>query len=40
MPPDVGEGAFWDGMMTYLAEGPGSLDQILADIDAAWPGAS
>jgi DNA-binding SARP family transcriptional activator/class 3 adenylate cyclase/ABC-type glycerol-3-phosphate transport system substrate-binding protein len=37
MPPEVGEGAFWDAMMKYAAEGPGSLDEILADVDAAWP---
>jgi hypothetical protein len=24
-------------MMTYLAEGPGSLDRILTKLDAAWP---
>jgi ABC-type glycerol-3-phosphate transport system substrate-binding protein len=40
MPPEVGEDAFWDAMMTYLEEGPESLDRILADIDAAWPDAS
>jgi DNA-binding SARP family transcriptional activator/class 3 adenylate cyclase/ABC-type glycerol-3-phosphate transport system substrate-binding protein len=40
MPPEVGEGAFWDGMMTYLEEGPDSLDQVLADMDAAWPDTS
>jgi alpha-glucoside transport system substrate-binding protein len=37
MPPEVGEGAFWDGMMRYADEGAESLDEILADIDAAWP---
>jgi DNA-binding SARP family transcriptional activator/class 3 adenylate cyclase/ABC-type glycerol-3-phosphate transport system substrate-binding protein len=37
MPPDVGEDAFWDAMMTYLDEGPDSLDRILVEIDAAWP---
>lgn len=24
-------------MMTYATEGPGSLDAILAELDAAWP---
>ena len=28
---------FWDAMMTYLAEGPASLDAILAELEAAWP---
>jgi alpha-glucoside transport system substrate-binding protein len=37
MPPEIGEGLFWEAMMTYLQEGPGSLDRILAELDAAWP---
>ena len=37
MPIEIGEGAFWRAMMTYLAKGPESLDRILADLDAAWP---
>jgi hypothetical protein len=37
MPPPVGDRVFFDAMMTYLAEGPGSLDRILAELDAAWP---
>jgi DNA-binding SARP family transcriptional activator/class 3 adenylate cyclase/ABC-type glycerol-3-phosphate transport system substrate-binding protein len=37
MPPEVGEGAFWDAMLRYADEGPGSIDEILADVDAAWP---
>ncbi|HXJ64180.1 MAG TPA: extracellular solute-binding protein [Actinomycetota bacterium] len=37
MPPDVGSDAFWKGMITYLTEGPSSLDGILRQIDAAWP---
>ena len=31
------EGASRDAMMTYVREGPESLDGILADLDAAWP---
>jgi DNA-binding SARP family transcriptional activator/class 3 adenylate cyclase/ABC-type glycerol-3-phosphate transport system substrate-binding protein len=37
MPPPIGNGVFWDAMITYFDEGPESLDQILAEIDAAWP---
>ena len=37
MPPQVGQATFWNAMMTYLDGGPGSLDRILADLDAAWP---
>jgi DNA-binding SARP family transcriptional activator/ABC-type glycerol-3-phosphate transport system substrate-binding protein len=37
MPFEIGQGLFWDAMMTYLAEGPGSLDGILAELDDAWP---
>jgi alpha-glucoside transport system substrate-binding protein len=37
MPPKIGQGLFLDAMMTYLAEGPASLDRILAELDAAWP---
>jgi ABC-type glycerol-3-phosphate transport system substrate-binding protein len=37
MPPPVGNRAFFRAMMTYLAEGPTSLDRILTELDAAWP---
>jgi alpha-glucoside transport system substrate-binding protein len=37
MPPEVGAGAFWRGMVDYVDRGPASLDGILAGIDAAWP---
>ena len=49
MPPEIGgvvgepetggavRGAFLQGMLDYVAEGEGSLDGILATIDAAWP---
>ena len=37
MPPPIGDRVFFDAMMTYLADGPGSLDRILAELDAAWP---
>jgi serine/threonine protein kinase/ABC-type glycerol-3-phosphate transport system substrate-binding protein len=37
MPVEIGERAFWEGMLTYLDEGPGSADRILEDIEASWP---
>ena len=37
MPVEIGERAFWEGMLTYLDEGPGSADRILRDIEASWP---
>jgi len=37
MPPEVGTGPFWQGMIRYLEEGPDSLDAILAELEAAWP---
>jgi alpha-glucoside transport system substrate-binding protein len=36
MPPEVGTLRFWEGMVTYLTEGPESLDAVLADLEAAW----
>jgi DNA-binding SARP family transcriptional activator/ABC-type glycerol-3-phosphate transport system substrate-binding protein len=38
MPPEIGQGLFWRAMTTYMAEGPESLDGILAELDASWPG--
>jgi alpha-glucoside transport system substrate-binding protein len=37
MPVEIGQGAFWEGMLTYLDEGPGSVDRILEGIEASWP---
>ena len=49
MPPEIGgvvgepqsggavRGAFLQGMLDYVAQREGSLDRILATIDAAWP---
>jgi alpha-glucoside transport system substrate-binding protein len=37
MPPEIGAELFWDAMMRYAAEGPDSLEGILAELDAAWP---
>lgn len=37
MPPEVGAGTFWTGMIEYLQDGPDSLDKVLADIEASWP---
>lgn len=37
MPPEVGSGTFWSGMMTYMTDGPDSLEDVLAEIEASWP---
>jgi alpha-glucoside transport system substrate-binding protein len=37
MPPEVGSGSFWTGMLQLMAEGPDSIPTILADIEASWP---
>jgi alpha-glucoside transport system substrate-binding protein len=37
MPQEIGAELFWGAMMRYAAEGPESLDAILAELDAAWP---
>jgi alpha-glucoside transport system substrate-binding protein len=37
MPREVGQDAFWKAMLTFLKEGPDSLDRILAELDASWP---
>jgi DNA-binding SARP family transcriptional activator/ABC-type glycerol-3-phosphate transport system substrate-binding protein len=37
MPPEIGADVFWKSMVEYIAEGPDSLDRILAEIDAGWP---
>jgi alpha-glucoside transport system substrate-binding protein len=37
MPPEVGSGSFWTGMVTYMQQGPGSLKKVLDDIEASWP---
>ncbi|HET6790575.1 MAG TPA: extracellular solute-binding protein [Actinomycetota bacterium] len=37
MPPPIGDDLFWAAMMQYVREGPDSLDEILSDLDAAWP---
>jgi alpha-glucoside transport system substrate-binding protein len=37
MPPEVGSGSFWTGMVEYMQQGPGSLPTILEEIDASWP---
>ncbi len=37
MPPPIGNDLFWDAMMRYADEGPESLDEILTELDAAWP---
>lgn len=37
MPPAVGAGSFWTGMVKYMRGGPGSLEGVLADIESSWP---
>ena len=37
MPPEVGSGSFWTGMVEYMQSGPGSLKKVLDDIEASWP---
>ncbi len=37
MPSAVGQGSFWTGMVTYLQDGPDSLDGVLDDIEKGWP---
>jgi alpha-glucoside transport system substrate-binding protein len=37
MPPAVGSGSFWTGMVQYMKGGPDSLDGILQDIEDSWP---
>jgi alpha-glucoside transport system substrate-binding protein len=37
MPPAVGSGSFWTGMVKYMQDGPDSLDGIMEDIEKSWP---
>jgi alpha-glucoside transport system substrate-binding protein len=37
MPPAVGSGSFWTGMVQYMKDGPDSLDGILTEIEDGWP---
>jgi alpha-glucoside transport system substrate-binding protein len=37
MPPEVGTGSFWTGMVEYMQAGPDALPTVLEDIDATWP---
>jgi len=37
MPPEVGSGTFWTGMIDYVRGGPSSLDAVLAKIEDGWP---
>jgi alpha-glucoside transport system substrate-binding protein len=37
MPPAVGSGSFWTGMIDYVEGGPDSLQGVLDDIEASWP---
>jgi alpha-glucoside transport system substrate-binding protein len=37
MPPEVGSGSFWTGMVEYMQQGPDSLTGILEEIEGSWP---
>jgi alpha-glucoside transport system substrate-binding protein len=37
MPPEVGSGSFWTGMVQYMRDGPDSLPSVLDDIESSWP---
>jgi alpha-glucoside transport system substrate-binding protein len=37
MPAEVGSGSFWTGMITYMRNGPDSLEGVLQDIEDSWP---
>jgi alpha-glucoside transport system substrate-binding protein len=37
MPAAVGSGSFWTGMVTYMQDGPDSLQSVLDEIEASWP---
>jgi alpha-glucoside transport system substrate-binding protein len=37
MPAAVGQGSFWTGMVSYMQGGAGSLEGVLAEIEASWP---
>jgi alpha-glucoside transport system substrate-binding protein len=36
MPPEVGTGTFWSGMVDYVT-GTSTLDEALQEIDDSWP---
>ena len=37
MPPAVGSGSFWTGMIEYMQKGPDSLQSVLDSIENSWP---
>ena len=37
MPPEVGSGSFWSGMVEYMQQGPDAAPGILEEIEASWP---
>jgi alpha-glucoside transport system substrate-binding protein len=37
MPSAVGSAAFWTGMVEFVQSGPDSIDNVLQDIEDAWP---
>ncbi|MGH9258633.1 MAG: ABC transporter substrate-binding protein, partial [Acidimicrobiales bacterium] len=37
MPPAVGSGSFWSEMMTYMQQGPDSVQSVLDEIESTWP---
>ncbi len=37
MPPEVGQGTFWTGMLDYMEQGPDSAQSVLDQIEESWP---
>ncbi len=37
MPPEVGSGSEWQGMIDFATGGPDNVQQVMQEIDAAWP---
>jgi alpha-glucoside transport system substrate-binding protein len=37
MPPEVGSGSFWTGMVDYMQQGPDALPAVLGEIESSWP---
>jgi hypothetical protein len=33
----VGSGSFWSEMMTYMQQGPDSVQTVLDEIESTWP---
>ena len=37
MPPEVGSGTFWEGMVNWVSAGGENTEQVLGNIDDSWP---